>query len=1034
MFKHDYQGGNFFEIFSAQGKDPTGQWKTQGGIGIRKIYEKEVKSYVYNLEGTVATTKMQLPKDAKQSLSLVQRYLIFQLIVPKGGEFSLEVGVTDIGGNKRRLNMSTSVKEITATPLHAKLPLTALRKSIWVNCCCDLVNIVGETWPGQTFGKVDSISVSANCKLRRIITMKHQPPDTTDDDSIYGCAHSAPAALDSIPRQHQLAADVTHYTQLIDMHKIRAAEMKVRGERPSPIDLDLSASGKRGNLNDSFHIAFGTKIEKPPTASVGRKSTSSGLPSHRENMGRVSNGSVNRESYDPSTQHMTRLQRHTHDRMFSYSNYGGRQRLLSDPGKTQEVASNSLNESKSWSGTDIQEQKQQEAKFSKPHPPPRDGLGEPGNKRKLKVRSSERQHRTPADAHLKPHSSTNGHKHTVSAPTAASAPSISHHKHSTSPRENALSHSTLSPLKFNKLSSDRKAQVPSQSAYEPKQHANKFALQPLNAKDKYTGMNAINEGSTVPVVWTSQTADVRVPEKSTQDRKKPWYEEASRNVKEEHDKEDGGEDEEEEEENRLALIDSLEKFAKETQCSSSDEESTSNPVLFHFKSPPQAANRLSKRIVPTALASKNLFSNREDSNSQTSVIDSKSVHNTGRPNHLPIYSPSSYNTPAINTTTTAQPTSGAEILKKIDTLQPRPPDSPRTSSRPGSGRLRSRNTSRASNNSNKPTPESSGTGEELSNAIANHKPVISHTETNGNIREGSATSSSSEESPLVQLPPRLLRHEEDFQALPSPLASEKEPRISSAGKRGGSASSDKNGVASLKDDLLIAPQVQQLRMSDRGSPLNSSRGSTRLSRKSLREIPVSDKQLANAQYSPNSPRGDYEPKSYQQLNETFDEKQMLEVLKKEQEVGGSIDEQNNLRRPVATHHYQHEVSLSDGEHSSDESYATTSVPVIGSHDYKEEMRDTLERSDTRDLTVFSPPISLTQKQSVELSTTELSLSHRLNKGSEKRNKRVLNEQNGVHCTNDSSMKLADEEELDLVYDPELNCYYDPVTHKYYELV
>lgn len=31
------QGGNFFEIFSAQGKDPTGQWKLQGGAGIRKV-------------------------------------------------------------------------------------------------------------------------------------------------------------------------------------------------------------------------------------------------------------------------------------------------------------------------------------------------------------------------------------------------------------------------------------------------------------------------------------------------------------------------------------------------------------------------------------------------------------------------------------------------------------------------------------------------------------------------------------------------------------------------------------------------------------------------------------------------------------------------------------------------------------------------------------------------------------------------------------------------------------------------------------
>jgi len=46
-----------------------------------------------------------------------------------------------------------------------------------------MVNVVGETWPGQTFGKIDSITISANCKLRRIFTMKNQPPDTTDDDS-----------------------------------------------------------------------------------------------------------------------------------------------------------------------------------------------------------------------------------------------------------------------------------------------------------------------------------------------------------------------------------------------------------------------------------------------------------------------------------------------------------------------------------------------------------------------------------------------------------------------------------------------------------------------------------------------------------------------------------------------------------------------------------------------------------------------------------------------------------------------------------
>ena len=59
---------------------------------------------------------------------------------------------------------------------------------------------------------------------------------------------------------------------------------------------DLSSSGRRTQLNESFHIAFGTKIGKPPTAGVGRKSTSSGLPSHRDSM-RASAGGAVRESY-----------------------------------------------------------------------------------------------------------------------------------------------------------------------------------------------------------------------------------------------------------------------------------------------------------------------------------------------------------------------------------------------------------------------------------------------------------------------------------------------------------------------------------------------------------------------------------------------------------------------------------------------------------------------------------------------------------------------------------------------------------------
>lgn len=61
-----------------------------------------------------------------------------------------------------------------------------------------------------------------------------------------------------------------------------------------------------------------------------------------------------------------------------------------------------LNQSRSWSGAEMQQQKKMEAAaFTKPHPPPRDSSAEPAQRRKPKVRSGDRQHRTPADAHLK---------------------------------------------------------------------------------------------------------------------------------------------------------------------------------------------------------------------------------------------------------------------------------------------------------------------------------------------------------------------------------------------------------------------------------------------------------------------------------------------------------------------------------------------------------------------------------------------------------------------------------------------------------
>ncbi|KAK3103082.1 hypothetical protein FSP39_016320 [Pinctada imbricata] len=284
------QGGPYFEVFTPQGKDSTASWKLNGSV--KKVYDKEVKGNVCSLEGSSATTKMQLPKD-RQSLTLIQRYLIFQIFIPRGQEFSFELGVTDLSNNKRRILLSTSQKESHVTPLHAKVPLTILRRHVWLNLCLDLVSLVSDLWRGQTFKATESITISANCKLRRVFTMKSQPPDTAGDEEMHGCPSSNVGELDQIPKQCQFATDVSFVTQLINVTKIKHVErFKGGGETHRPVsnmEVDLNASGRRTSLNDSnYHIAFGTKVPGVPNQSKSKGNVTN--RSLRSNMSRADEG------------------------------------------------------------------------------------------------------------------------------------------------------------------------------------------------------------------------------------------------------------------------------------------------------------------------------------------------------------------------------------------------------------------------------------------------------------------------------------------------------------------------------------------------------------------------------------------------------------------------------------------------------------------------------------------------------------------------------------------------------------------------
>ncbi|XP_015269818.1 PREDICTED: uncharacterized protein C3orf67 homolog [Gekko japonicus] len=271
MFKNEYQGGPFVEIFSAQGKNPGAKWKIFGSPSvIGKEFDKEVKGFVFVLEGSSQTNKMQLPKEMRQTLGLIQQFLVLQIYVPLGQDFSTELLITDLGNIKRRLYLSTVHKELSVTPLHAKIPLFMIKRKIWCNLCIDLVEFTSEIFKGAVFQSLDGIIVSANCKLRKIFSLKSKPLDTAEED--------VDGPTDTIPRACQLNSDVPQITQLLNMNKLRLSDHKC-GSRPftstgsvDHIMIRGSTTARNTKNQDVSHIAFGSKVLGPPPPS-GRRFT-----------------------------------------------------------------------------------------------------------------------------------------------------------------------------------------------------------------------------------------------------------------------------------------------------------------------------------------------------------------------------------------------------------------------------------------------------------------------------------------------------------------------------------------------------------------------------------------------------------------------------------------------------------------------------------------------------------------------------------------------------------------------------------------
>lgn len=174
VFGGEYQGGSFVEVLGCQGSNPAQHCKVVGSQkSFQKEYDKLLKGYLYSMSGSAC--KIHMPKDEKKQLGLTQPFLVAQVSIAEG-PFLLELQVTDNTSQRRRLILSSSVSEAKITPFHCQLPVQGLRPNTWANLTVAMAELTATFFRGFTFRSLDSMTLGACGKLRRIFTLKEVPP------------------------------------------------------------------------------------------------------------------------------------------------------------------------------------------------------------------------------------------------------------------------------------------------------------------------------------------------------------------------------------------------------------------------------------------------------------------------------------------------------------------------------------------------------------------------------------------------------------------------------------------------------------------------------------------------------------------------------------------------------------------------------------------------------------------------------------------------------------------------------------------
>ena len=200
---------------------------------------------------------MQIPINEKTSLNLMHGFITFQIYLNTTKSFTIEIAISDTNNGKKRILLSACSKEFIINQLHCRIPIISIPTNI-DDLNKEILQIA-----------IDSIILSADCKIRRICGMRQlytlsEEEFLQGDDSILPKGFILPNEIKHI----NINFDMNYIKQTVDIKNIKNNNYLAKDKRSYPKTSQSKREGKLSNtvglnqnqVNENQKVNLGNKI------------------------------------------------------------------------------------------------------------------------------------------------------------------------------------------------------------------------------------------------------------------------------------------------------------------------------------------------------------------------------------------------------------------------------------------------------------------------------------------------------------------------------------------------------------------------------------------------------------------------------------------------------------------------------------------------------------------------------------------------------------------------------------------------------